>query len=348
LQPEPKASRRVLLVGNFLSDSVGTRSVCEDLAARLQSSGWSVLETSHKSPRLARLWDMTTTVLRSRNNFDVAHVDVFSSRAFLLSKVVCWTLLRIKKPFILTLHGGNLPVFAARWEGTVRALLKSADAVTVPSGYLLKQMSPFRSDLRLIPNAIDINSYVFRIREKTQPKLIWLRAFHSVYNPLLAIKVVALLKRDHPNIELIMAGPDKGDGSLIATKQLVKDLGIEGNVQFPGKISKSEISSWLNKADIFINTTNVDNTPVSVLEAMACGLCVISTNVGGIPFLIENEIDGLLVPSNDSDCMAKAVHRILQSPRLAINLSRNARIKAALHDWSVILPRWESLLSSIS
>ena len=104
---------------------------------------------------------------------------------------------------------------------------------------------------------------------------------------------------------------------------------------------------WLTKADIFINTTNVDNMPISVLEAMASGLCVVSTNVGGIPYLLEDESDALLVPPNDPQAMTAAVCRILTEPGLAEKLSSNARKKAEQFDWSVIMPQWEAILEDV-
>jgi glycosyltransferase involved in cell wall biosynthesis len=97
-----------------------------------------------------------------------------------------------------------------------------------------------------------------------------------------------------------------------------------------------------------LNTTNVDNTPISILEAMACGLCVVSTSVGGIPYLLEHEHDALLVPPNDPEAMAIAVRRLLTEPGLAERLSRNGRQKAEQFDWSIILPQWEALLISVA
>jgi glycosyltransferase involved in cell wall biosynthesis len=103
----------------------------------------------------------------------------------------------------------------------------------------------------------------------------------------------------------------------------------------------------MSQGDIFLNTTNVDNTPVSVLEALACGLCVVSTDVGGIPYLLEHEEDALLVPPDDAEAMAAAVRRVLTEPGLAERLSRNARKKAEGFDWSVVLPQWERLLLEV-
>jgi glycosyltransferase involved in cell wall biosynthesis len=144
-----------------------------------------------------------------------------------------------------------------------------------------------------------------------------------------------------------MVGPDKGDGSLQATQALAQSLRVADRITYPGGVAKQDVPLWLNRGDIFLNTTNVDNTPVSVLEAMACGLLVISTNVGGIPYLLQDGHDALLVPPNDAQAMAQAVRRVLTTCELAERLSDNARRKTEQMDWSVILPEWEKLLLDV-
>ena len=338
----------ILIVGNFLSHAGGSRGVCEDLAEQLRAEGWQVITTSSKPSRLPRLVDMVNTAWQRRHEYDVAQVDVFSGPAFTWAEAVCWTLRRAKKPYVLTLRGGSLPQFSKRWPRRVKRLLRSATAVTTPSQYLLEKMKPFRQDIRLIPNPLDLSKYPFRLRERPNPRLVWLRAFHSIYNPTLASRVLAELVREFPQASLVMVGPDKGDGSFKETKRIVAELGLEGRVSFPGGVPKKDVPTWLNKGDIFINTTNVDNTPVSVLEAMACGLCVVSTNVGGIPYLLDNGEDALLVSPDDAEGMAGAVRRILTDSALARNLSQNARRKAEQFDWSVVLPKWMSILKEVA
>jgi glycosyltransferase involved in cell wall biosynthesis len=335
----------VLLVGNFLSAArPGSCTVCELLAARLSSAGWPVLTTSDKSARLSRLADMLITVWRRRKAYAVAQVDVYSGLSFVWAESVCWLLTRLGKPFVLTLHGGNLPAFAERWPGRVRRLLNSASVVTTPSGYLQQSLSAYRDGLVLLPNAIDLNSYPFRLRSNAQPKLIWLRALQRIYNPCIAPCAVAELVREFPEIQLTMFGPDKGDGSLDQVKSEVRRLNLEGRVSVPGAVPKTGVPKALNSGDIFLNTTNIDNTPVSLIEAMACGLCIVSTKAGGVPFLVDDGHDGLLVQADDSAGMAAAVRRILREPGLAERLSRNARAKAEQFDWAAVLPRWERLL----
>jgi glycosyltransferase involved in cell wall biosynthesis len=160
---------------------------------------------------MARLFDIVSTVLRRRREYSVAQVDVFSGPAFLSAEAACLALRWVRKPYVLTLHGGNLPRWSHGRERRVRRLLQSARAVTTPSRYLLEQMHRYRSDLILLPNALDIGAYEFRLRTAPQPKLMWLRSFHEMYNPSMAVKVTALLADEFPEVKLTMVGPDKGD-----------------------------------------------------------------------------------------------------------------------------------------
>src|SRR4051812_13893919 len=198
------SSGRVLLVGSFLSGSVGTRGVCEELADHLTASGWSVLTTSSKPGRAARLADMLATVCNRRGDYDVAQIDVYSGAAFFWAEAVALALRGIGKPYILTLHGGGLPRFARHWPLRTKRLLQSADAVTAPSGFLQEELRRLRPDLRLLPNAIDGAGYPFRLRARPAPRLIWVRAFHDIYDPTLAISALAILRERIPAATLCM------------------------------------------------------------------------------------------------------------------------------------------------
>jgi glycosyltransferase involved in cell wall biosynthesis len=333
----------VLLVGNFLSGAGRNPSVSEDLARRLRDRAWPVITTSSRTGRLARLADMLTTIWQHRHDYALANVEVYSGLAFYLAEAACWMLRRAGKPYILTLHGGNLPEFAERSPRRVQRLLASAEHVTAPSRYLQELLRPWRSDIELLPNPLDLSLYPYRHRASLVPRLVWLRAFNEVYNPTLAIRVIAQLAPRFPEIQLTMLGPDKGDGSFARTQQLARELGVAERIAFPGGIAKSDVPANLAAHDLFINTTNADNTPISVLEALACGLNVVSTNVGGLPYLLEPEHTALLVSPNDTTAMASAVARLLSEPQLASHLSQTGRDTVAAFDWSHVLPRWEAL-----
>src|SRR6185437_1569802 len=106
-------------------------------------------------------------------------------------------------------------------KARVTKLLKSAYALTVPSPYLLHQMAEFRQDLVLLPNGLEVGAYRTQLPRPVHPRLFWLRAFHQVYNPGMAIRVLSRLKTEFPSIRLTMIGPDKDDLSLEETIRLM-------------------------------------------------------------------------------------------------------------------------------
>ncbi len=334
----------ILLLGSFISGSKGSLSVGESLAQALTTEGIHVALSSRHQSKPVRLLDMLHTTWRLRSQFDLALVELYSGPAFIWAEACCCLLSWLRKPFILTLHGGNLPAFSQQHPKRVRRLLQSADAVTAPSAYLQQSLNPFRSDIRLIPNPLTLNDYPFRKRAIPEARLVWLRAFHQIYNPSLAVKVLTLLLQNFPAIQLLMVGPDKGDGSLQETQRLANEMGVKDYIEFVGAVPKSEVPAVLSRGDIFLNTTNFDNTPVSVLEAMACGLSVVSTKVGGIPYLLEHEVDSLLVEADHPEQMAQAVRRLLSEPGLTTRLTQNGRLKAEQFDWEFILPQWLSFI----
>ncbi len=298
---------RILIIGGLVGYTKGSISVGEDLAQALSTQGMAVRLTSRQPQKILRLFDMLTTIWRLRRDIDLALVELYSGPAFIWAEACCQLLNWLNKPFILTLHGGNLPSFSQQHPNRVNRLLSNAAAVTAPSPYLQHAFKSFRPDILWIPNPLVLKNYSFLRRESPQAQLVWLRAFHHIYNPSLAVKVLALLLTDHPSTQLHMVGPDKGDGSLQETLHLAQELGVQDHLQLVGAVPKQEVPAALSCGDIFLNTTNFDNTPVSVLEAMACGLSVVSTNVGGIPYLLEHEVDSLLVPPDDAQAMALAV-----------------------------------------
>jgi glycosyltransferase involved in cell wall biosynthesis len=344
----PGAGREsVLMVGAYVGIARGSRQISEGIGERLAKAGWRIHFVSRRQGRLARLKDMLRSTWTMRHEYCVAHIDLFSGPAFWWGAAVCLALKWLGKPFVVTLHGGSLPEFSRRFPRAVGRVLHSAVVVTSPSAYLQSELRRFRADIRLIPNPVNVADHVFRLREALEGKILWVRAFDAIYNPMLAPRILALLAGQFPAVTLTMIGPDKGDGSFQKTKDIAANLGVNGKIDFVGSVRNDEIPSWLSRHEILLNTTTVDNVPVSVLEAMSNGLCVVSTDVGGVPFVIENEKEGLLVPSGDPAAMARAVTRLLQDSTLASELSRNARRRVEQCDWSKILPLWESLFKEI-
>lgn len=340
------APRPVLLVGNFLSRTITTRGVGEDLAEHLMADGWTVFTTSSCPGRIRRLADMFSTCWRYRAAYAVAQVEVYSGAAFVWAELVTSLLRVMRKPYVLTAHGGSLPEFLAAHPSRAHRLFASAACVTAPSGYLAEEVGKYREGVVVLPNAVDTAACRFRLRDHPAPSLVWLRAYEKIYRPWLAVHALAELLCDYPDTTLTIIGPDRHDGSLEQAKQAARDLGVMDRVDFLGPIDKKSVPGRLARHDVFLNTTAIDNTPVSVIEAMACGLCVVSTAAGGIPHLLHHEKDALLVSANPDGCeIAGAVKRLLEDSSLARAISLQARHTAENCSWEAVLPRWERLLS---
>jgi glycosyltransferase involved in cell wall biosynthesis len=317
------------------------------LAEKLEGNGFNSIVTSRARFRVVRVAEMLVTAWLQRGAYDLAHVDVYSGAAFRWAEWVTVLLRTMKKPVIMTLHGGNLAAFARAHPRRVARLLSMADAVTTPSRYLADAVHEIRDDIEVIPNPIETGAYTYAERSHPAPRLVWLRSFHRIYDPVLAIRVLARLAADRSDARLTMIGPDK-DGSLAGARAEAVSLGVSQRVTFVGGVPKSDVPRLLAECDIFLNTSTIDNTPVSVIEAMATGLLVVSTSVGGVPYLIDSGHDGILVRPGDADAMAGAVRRYLEQPSFAARVSRNARAKAEKFSWNEVLPRWERLLTRIA
>ena len=333
-------------MGNFFV-TAGSHQVCLGLADSLEAIGWKVCRTSFFRLRPLRLAGMVLSVFLYRKAYQVALVELFSGLSFLWAEAVVSALRIVGKPIVLALHGGLLPEFSARYPGRVRRLLRSAAVVTSPSAFLAERMREFRSDIEILPNPLDLTRFEFHPRDDPRPKLVWLRAFHEVYRPWLAVEVLGHLAAAYPGARLTMYGPDKADGSKEKTEAAIRRLGLEERVSLGGAIPAEEVPSSLQDGDIFLNTSKIDNAPRSVVEAMACGLCVVSTNVGGVPHLMRDGREGLLVAPDNPREMAGAVRRILEDPALAAMLSRGGLEVARKHDWAVVFPLWERLFHRI-
>ncbi len=336
--------KKLVYIGNKLSQSGKTVTSIETLGKFLEDAGYNVVTSSSKTNKIARIFDMLYTVVKHGKTTDYVIIDVYSTSnfyyAYTISLMCKWKGL----PYIPILRGGALHKRLRSSPKLCRQIFKHASINVSPSKYLLTyfEEAGFENIVH-IPNTIALKDYVFQERELDEIKLLWVRSFSRIYNPKLAVEIVKSLKRKGLSASLCMIGPDN-DGSLAEVKNFAKTLDIE-EVEFTGKLSKKE---WHQKArgyNVFINTTNVDNTPVSVIEAMALGLPVISTNVGGIPYLLKNGEDSLLVEPNNVEAFVEAILMLFDNPDLYKNLAAAARRKTETFDWEIVKHLWFSILS---
>ncbi len=348
MSTSPAGLPGVLLIGNHLSARTSHRAASEELAQHLVEAGHRVIVSSSQPWAPLRLADMLASATLGLGAYQVAVIDVFSGRAFRFAEAVGSWLSLLRRPFILTLHGGGLPDLAQRSPRRLSALLSRAAAVTSPSAFLARELKDF-AQVQILPNPIDCTLFAPARPRPSAHTVIWLRAFHAIYRPWDAVEVFATVHRTHPDLRLRMIGPDKNDGSLARVRESIDNHGLSRAIEIQARgIAHREVPAALAWADIFLNTTGVDNTPVSVLEAMAAGVAVVSTDAGGIPDLLEHERTALLSPVGDCPALARSVARLITEPNTLASLQSAARRRAEAFDWRHILPQWQSLLAQVA
>ncbi len=333
---------RLLYIGNKLSDRRSNPTAHNALKKGLQKEGFRIYSASHFKNKYLRLGHMVGSFFWYFRSVDLVLIDVYSTQNFWYAVVVSRLAKLFGKKYIPILHGGDLKNRFRSSPEAIMKLFRNAHTVISPSLYLKEEVEQLGfSNVRYLPNPLYINTYRFKTRQHLRPELLWVRAFDAIYNPMLALQTLEILLKDHPEATLKMVGPDK-DGSLSKCRKYAEERNLP--VTFTGKLKKQQWKTLAADCDIFLNTTHIDNTPVSVLEAMALGLPVVSTNVGGIPFLIEAGKTGMLVPPNDAEAMAKAVQHLMNNPKAAFTIAANARKTAESFDWEVIKRPWKELL----
>lgn len=336
-------SKKILYIGNKVSKHGKTVTTIETLSDLLMVEGFDVKSYSSKNNMLFRLIDMLLGILINFKKSSFLLIDTYSTYSFWYAFLGSQLARLLGLKYIPILHGGNLPYRLKKSPFLCKIIFNHSYYNIAPSYYLLEAFKKEGyKNLKHIPNILEIQKYSFKGRKSFEPKLLWVRSFASIYNPRMAIDVLFQIKKKYPEATLCMIGPDK-DGSLIETKKYAESMDLD--VEFTGGMTKE---AWIKKAedfDIFINTTHFDNTPVSVMEVMALGLPVISTNVGGIPFLLENEVDAILVDDANVVQMVQAVEYCIENSIKAQKIAMNARKKVEKFDWNIVKEEWNSILT---
>ena len=335
--------KTLIYIGNKSGVSENSNISSIDVLGKLLiQSGIKVYSASNKKNIFFRLIDMLWVCFKFRKKADYVLIDTYSTLNFYYAYFVGLLCCIIKLKYIPILHGGNLPNRLKKSPNLSQFIFGNAHINIAPSKYIQSNFEALGfNNIICIANAIELNKYHFKERVFNDVRLLWVRSFSEMYNPYLAIKIMESLKNENIRAELCMVGADN-DGSLEKVKKLANQLDVE--VNFKGKLSKKEWIKLSENYNIFINTTNFDNMPVSVIEAMALGLPVISTNVGGMPFLIKHKENGFLVKPNSADEFVEIIKRLLTSPSLTNQIIKNARIYSEKLDWKIIEKQWVKVL----
>lgn len=335
--------RNLLYIGNKLSKHGSNTTVIETLGPALSNEGFKVFYASDKKNQIIRLLDMIFKTISNSFKVDYVLIDTYSTSGFYYSLIVSQLCRFLKKKYIPILHGGNLPYRLEKSPALSKLVFNNSFINVAPSNYLLNAFtSKGYKNVVFIPNSIELKKYHFKQRDFSSPKLLWVRSFSSIYNPKMALDVIKILLINFPKAELCMVGPDKEN--LLEACKIYSKENLSINVKFTGKLSKEEWIKLSENYNVFINTTNFDNTPTSVIEAMALGLPIVSTNVGGIPFLLKDEANALMVNKEDSKGMALAIIELFSNNKLRDSIIINARKVVEDFDWEKVKDKWFEIL----
>ena len=344
LQRMSQKAKSIVYIGNMLSKHGYTPTTIETLSKRL-SKNFTVYAASDKKSMFKRLLDMWLTVIL-HNKSNLAILDTYSSKAFHFARTSAFLCRIFGIPYVAYIHGGMFYKRVESSRAQVKKYIRNASTVVAPSQFLLESVKDFsKGEMVVIPNTVELEHYPYTNRSNLRTfHIFWLRSLQKIYRPLLAVDVLLEIRKIYPHAKLTIVGPDK-DGSKARLEAKVKENNLSNDVRITGRLNREQWLEVSKECDLFLNTTSADNTPVSVIEGMAIGLPIVSANVGGMPFLIEHESDGLLVDSSDPKEFAKALISIYESDELYQKLSSNARSKVESFDWKEVEKQWLNLIN---
>jgi glycosyltransferase involved in cell wall biosynthesis len=275
-------------------------------------------------------------LVRELRRADVVHVFSASYFSFLLAPLPAILIAHaLRKPVLLNYRSGEAPDHLRR-SAIARWAVRRVERNIVPSGYLRDVFAGFGIDSDVIQNIVDLDRFRFRERNPLRPRLLSTRNFEGLYNVACTLRAFQHVQTRLPDATLTLVGDGAERTKLQA---LARNLGLRG-VTFTGRVPPEDIWRYCDEADIYIQTPDIDNMPASVLEAYATGMAVVSTDAGGVPYILRHEQEGLLAPCGNHAAVAAAVLRLLDSPGLAARTAAAGRVYAESCAWACVRGRW--------
>jgi glycosyltransferase involved in cell wall biosynthesis len=344
---------RVCIVGPLPPPSGGMANQCDQLVRLLRREGARVDVVQTNAPYTpswvahlpilragARLFPYLWALWRAAGRNDVLHLLANSGWAWHLHAAPAVWIARWREvPVIVNYRGGLADEFLSRAPSHVKATLRRAALCVTPSPYLERVFARHGLRAEIIPNIVDLDR--FRPHEPRafgdSPHIVVARNLEPIYGLTTAIEALALLRETYAGARMTIAGSGPQRHEL---ETLARSLGLADAVCFPGRIEHGNMPDFYASADAALNPSTVDNMPNSVLEAYASHLPLVSTNVGGVPDIVDDGASGLLVPAGDAAAMAQALSRVLDDRALAGLLVSAGAEKVKAFGWSEVKEQW--------
>ena len=283
-----------------------------------------------------RLVPYLAALFRSAGRADVLHVMANSGWAWHLFAAPAVWIGRLRgTPAIVNYRGGAAEPFLARQASLVRPTLRQAAALVVPSGFLQGVFGRIGVEARIVPNVVDLARFHPAASHAAGHHLVVTRNLEAIYDIATALRAFVTIRAVHSDATLTVAGSGP---ELASLRELARELGVAAVVRFSGRLESAAIADLYRDADLLLNSSTVDNTPNSLLEAMASGVPIVTTNVGGIPHLVEDGRTALMVEPRDPAAMAAAALRVFADTSLATALRAAGIVEAQRYRWDSVRP----------
>lgn len=276
---------------------------------------------------------------------DIVHTFSASYLSFLIAPAPAIIIARLfGKKVILNYRSGEAEDHLRTWPRTAAPIMRLANEIIVPSQYLIDVFWKFGLRASAVANITELDRFKFKERKPLLPIFLSNRNLYPLYNVACILRAFAKIQQTFPEARLIIAGDGSQRASLEA---LARELELK-NVEFRGRVPPHKMHELYDEAHIFLNSSNIDNMPGSILESFATGMPVVSTSAGGIRCIVTHEQTGLLVPRNDHDAMAAWALRLLESPELASSIARNAFEECAAYKWDAVRETWLTVYTRLA
>jgi len=277
--------------------------------------------------------------------YDVIHVFSASYYSYLFSAAPAILVSKLYgRKCILNYRSGEAEDHLQNWKLTAIPTLRLADAIVVPSGYLVEVFGRFGLKARAINNIVELDRFSFRERRPLRPVFLVSRLLEPLYNVACVLRAFGIIQKHFKDATLTVAA----DGWLRQSlENLAEELGLR-NTRFIGFVTFDEMPALYDASDIYLTATDIDNMPSSITECMASGVPVVTTDAGGIPYIVTHEETCLMVPRNDHEAMASAALRLLGDNDLAIAITRRALEASRKFTWPVVREQWIGLYRELA
>lgn len=281
-------------------------------------------------------WSLVLNVYR----FDVVQVFSSATTGYIIATLPPLVVSKLfRRKVVLNYHSGELAHHIENWRRTALPTMRKFDRIVVPSQFLVDVFAKHGIAASAIFNFVDAGAFRFRERERFRPVFLSNRNFEAHYNVADVLRAFQIIQKRFAEAALFVAGFGTEEARL---KRLAADLKLE-NVEFVGKITNEEMARLYDKTDIYLNSSLVDNMPLSIIEAFACGLPVVSYATGGIPYLVETQETGLLVAPKDFEALANKAISLLENPAAAKKIVAKARAEVVKYSWENVRRQWSEL-----